>query len=92
MTQQIQYNFSWINAQYSYEDTDDEFYTNIFKQWETEFPNCPFNISLPNHYLEYLDEPFTTEPIIIIKDDRAEWFYNRNWISKNKLFNRIYYY
>ena len=38
---------------------------------EHEFPNLPFSICLDDDDLIKLDEPFTEEPVIFVKDDRA---------------------
>ena len=38
---------------------------------EKEFPDIPFSICLPDDELVKLDEPFTDEPVIFIRDRRA---------------------
>ena len=38
---------------------------------EQEFPNIPFQICLAHTELISLDEPFTDEPVVFVKDDRA---------------------
>lgn len=57
------------------DEKTDEYYEEIFARWDKEFPDVPFSISLPDEYLDKLDEQFTDEDIIIIKDDRTDSYY-----------------
>ena len=54
-------------------------YSKLMEQLALEFPDCPFDISCIDN-IEELDETFTEERVIIIKDDRANhwkfWFDN----------------
>ena len=56
----------------------EEYYEKIFARWRKEFPNAPFTISLPDEYLDKLDEPYINQDIIIIKDDRTDNYYYSN--------------
>jgi hypothetical protein len=62
----------------------EEEYEKIFARWENEFPNAPFTISLPDEDLDKLDEPYITQDIIIIKDDRTYGYYYSNCEPEHK--------
>ena len=53
------------------ESAYDEWHERYMELIENEFPNAPFTISLSNDEIIALDDPFTEEHSIIIKDDRA---------------------
>jgi hypothetical protein len=61
--------FSW-KSQEDNEEKNHNYYNTLLPLWENIFPTSPFNICLPRHFLDYLDEPFTIEAIIIIEDTR----------------------
>ncbi len=48
-----------------------EWYRKRFNLYDREFPNYPFRIALDDDELLKLDEPFTDEPEIFIRDDRS---------------------
>jgi metal-responsive CopG/Arc/MetJ family transcriptional regulator len=62
----------------------EEDYEKIFARWEKEFPNAPFTISLPDEYLDKLDEPYINQDIVIIKDDRTDSYYYSNYETEYK--------
>lgn len=73
------------------EDLDELKYNKLFKDLDEIFPNCPFSISCIDDIME-LDEVFTKEKIIIIKDDRAShWNYYYSNIDKNELSQYVNY-
>lgn len=73
------------------EDLDELKYNKLFKDLDEIFPNCPFSISCIDDIME-LDEVFTKEKIIIIKDDRAsQWNYYYSNIDKNELSHYVNY-
>ena len=49
----------------------EKWYDQYFDLIKNEFPSCPFTISLDADLLIKLDEPFTDEKVIFVKDDRA---------------------
>ena len=53
------------------ESAYDEWHERYMELIENEFPNAPFTISLSNDEIIALDDPFTEEHSIIIKDARA---------------------
>ena len=53
------------------ESVNDVWYERYYELIEKEFPNSPFSISLSDEELLTLDDSFTDEHAIIIKDDRA---------------------
>lgn len=63
--------FEWITTDTIVEKTH-QYYCNLIPLWEKLYPSSPFNICLPEHFINYLDKPFTNEKIIIIKDSRIE--------------------
>ena len=63
--------FDWITTDTIVEKTH-QYYNNLIPLWETFYPTSPFNICLPEHFINYLDKPFTYEKIIIIEDSRIE--------------------
>ncbi len=48
-----------------------EWYRKRFNLYDREFPNYPFRIALDDDELLKLDEPFTDEPEIFIRDNRS---------------------
>ena len=80
--------YSWINQDtespqidhvFTTDTDEEEYYENIRNRWETEFPSCPFSISLPSLYLNHLDDPFTNQPVIIILDNRIPTYFYHFW-------------
>lgn len=63
---------------------DEEYYEKLFELTDLEFPDCPFSISLGREDLLNLDEPFTEEPVIFIKDDRTNSYYYDNLTQSEK--------
>ena len=63
--------FEWITSDIIVEKTH-QYYCNLIPLWEKSYPTSPFNICLPEHFLNYLDKPFTNEKIIIIEDSRID--------------------
>ena len=55
------------------EDPDDQVFNKLWEDLDLAFPNCPFFISCVNS-MQKLDEKFTDEQLIIIKDDRAKYW------------------
>ena len=53
------------------ESASDRWYTRYYELIAIAFPNAPFDISLSVEELLNLDEPFTDERTIVIKDTRA---------------------
>jgi len=73
------------------EDLDELKYNKLFKDLDEIFPNCPFSISCIDDIME-LDEVFTKEKTIIIKDNRAsQWNYYYSNIDKNELSQYVNY-
>ena len=73
------------------EDYDEEKFEKLYNDLDEIFPNCPFNISCIKDIKE-LDEIFTEEKTIIIKDDRAsESNYYYSNIDKNNLAKYVDY-
>jgi hypothetical protein len=73
------------------EDLDELKYNKLFKDLDEIFPNCPFCISCIDDIME-LDEVFTKEKTIIIKDNRAsQWNYYYSNIDKNELSQYVNY-
>jgi len=62
------------NLQYPY-DEHDEYFDKQCELVRQEFPNCPFDISLPVSELKKLDQPLTEEKLIIITDSRPNCEY-----------------
>ena len=52
-------------------DISDDFYYKMNQLIEEEFPNSPFSVALDSEDLLKLDDAFTSEKSIFIKDDRA---------------------
>ena len=75
-----------------YEEEFDEIkYNTLFKNLDIIFPNCPFDISCIDD-ISQLDEVFTKNKVIIIKDGRAsESNYYYSNISKNELSHYVDY-
>jgi len=72
-------------------DFDEEKYEKLCKDLDEIFPNCPFTISCIEDIKE-LDETFTEEKTIIIKDDRAsETNYYYSEFNKNQLAQYVDY-
>ena len=72
-------------------DFDEEKYEKLTNDLDEIFPNCPFNISCIEDIKE-LDETFTEEKTIIIKDDRAsETNYYYSEFNKNQLVQYVDY-
>ena len=73
------------------EDLDEVKYNKLFKDLDEIFPSCPFCISCIDDIME-LDEIFTKEKTIIIKDNRAsQWNYYYSNIDKNELSQYVNY-
>ena len=73
------------------EDLDELKYNKLYKDLDEIFPNCPFSISCIDDIME-LDEVFTKEKTIIIKDNRAsQWNYYYSNIDKNELSQYVNY-
>ena len=73
------------------EDLDEVKYNKLFKDLDEIFPNGPFCISCIDDIME-LDEVFTKEKTIIIKDNRAsQWNYYYSNIDKNELSQYVNY-
>jgi hypothetical protein len=60
----------YITLHSTLDKIDDEYMNGLMDIINNEFPNAPFNISLDDEELLNLDEPFTNEKVIFIKDGR----------------------
>ena len=75
----------------SEEEFDETKYNKLHKDLDTIFPNVPFSISCINDIKE-LDEVFTKDKDIIIKDNRAnESNYYYSNLNKNELAQYVDY-
>lgn len=70
------------------EDSNIDYYDILFGLIDREFIFCPFTVSLPREMLIALDDVFTMENVIIIKDRRPSFNYPQghkkakvNWLS-----------
>ena len=54
------------------ESFDEEDYDKLYKELNLQFPDAPFCVDLFTKFKDIceLDEPFTSEPLIFICDDR----------------------
>ena len=71
----------------------EEYYEELFKKTDDEFPDCDFNISIFNKLEDFdeLDKSFTEEKTILIKDDRTSASYFFSDLTKDEKSKYIHY-